>query len=84
MDILSQVSEVDLEAEHLPNDPLALAYLAAVLLQVPPTLKQPLLAIEREIEFLRKMYALYRREVFLLDAIVTREMQAEKHLFSKN
>ena len=84
MDILSQVSEVNLEVEHLPNDPLALAYLAAVLLQVPPTLKQPLLAVEREFEFLGEMYALYRREVSLLDAIVTREMRAEKYLFSKN
>jgi Lon protease-like protein len=84
MDILSQVSEVNLEVEHLPNDPLALAYLAAVLLQVPPTLKQPLLAVEREFEFLGEMYALYRREVFLLDAIVTQEMKAEKYLFSKN
>ena len=84
MDILSQVSDANLEAEHLPNDPLALAYLAAVLLQVPPTQKQPLLAIERAVELLGKMYALYRREVFLLDAIVTKEMQAEKHLFSKN
>lgn len=84
MDILSQVSDANLEAEHLPNDPLALAYLAAVLLQVPPTQKQPLLATERAEKFLGKMYALYRREVFLLDAIVTKEMQAEKHLFSKN
>lgn len=84
MDILSQVSDANLEAEHLPNDPLALAYLAAVLLQIPPTQKQPLLATERAEKFLGKMYALYRREVFLLDAIVTKEMQAEKHLFSKN
>ena len=84
MDILSQVSEVNLEVEHLPNDPLALAYLAAVLLQVPPTLKQPLLAVEREVEFLGEMYARYRREVSLLDAIVTREIRAEKYLFSKN
>lgn len=84
MDILSQVSDANLEAEHLPNDPLALAYLAAVLLQVPPTQKQPLLATERAEKFLGKMYALYRREVFFLDAIVTKEMQAEKHLFSKN
>ena len=81
MDILSRVSDTNLEAEHLPNDPLALANLAAVLLQIPPTQKQPLLAAEREVEFLGQMYALYRREVILLDAIVTREMQAEKHLF---
>jgi len=84
MDILSRVSDTDLEAEHLPNDPLALANLAAVLLQVPPIQKQPLLAAERAVEFLEKIYALYRREVVLLDAIVTHEMQTEKHLFSKN
>jgi len=84
MHILSQVSNASLEAEHLPNDPLALANLAAVLLQVPSTQKQPLLAAERAVEFVGKMYDLYRREVFILDALVTKEMQAEKHLFSKN
>jgi Lon protease-like protein len=84
MDILSQASGTDLESEHLPNDPLALAYLAAVLLQVPPKQKQTLLAAQNAPEFLGDMYDLYRREVFLLDAIMTREQQAGAHLFSLN
>ena len=84
MDILSQASGTDLESEHLPNDPLALAFLAAVLLQVPPTQKQTLLAAQNAPEFLGDMYELYRREVFLLDAIMTREQQAGAHLFSLN
>lgn len=84
MDILSQVSDANLEAEHLPNDPLALAHLAAVLLELPPTQKQSLLTAQNTAGFLGNVYDLYRREVVLLDAIMARERQAEKHLFSKN
>jgi len=84
MDILSQVRDANLEAEHLPNDPLALAHLAAVLLQLPPTQKQSLLTAQNAAGFLGNVYDLYRREVVLLDAIMARERQAEKHLFSKN
>lgn len=84
MDILSQASETDLKSEYLPNDPLALAYLAAVLLQVPPREKQSLLAAQDANGFLDEMYDLYRREVVLLDAIVAREPQAGEFPFSKN
>jgi Lon protease-like protein len=84
MDIINQAGGTDLESEHLPNDPLALAYLAAVLLQVPPAQKQQLLNAQNTSEFLGDVYDLYRREVVLLDAIVAREQQAGPHLFSKN
>lgn len=84
MDILSQASETDLKSEYLPNDPVALAYLAAVLLQVPPREKQSLLAAQDANGFLDEMYDLYRREVVLLDAIVAREPQAGEFPFSKN
>lgn len=84
MDILSQASETDLKSEYLPNDPLALAYLAAVLLQVPPKEKQSLLAAQDADGFLEEMYDLYRREVVLLDAIVASEPQAGTISFSKN
>jgi Lon protease-like protein len=84
MDILSQASESDLKSEYLPNDPVALAYLAAVLLQVPPKEKQALLAAQDADGFLEEMYDLYRREVVLLDAIVAREPQAGAFPFSRN
>ena len=84
MDILSQASESDLKSEYLPNDPVALAYLAAVLLQVPPKEKQALLAAQDADGFLEEMYDLYRREVVLLDAIVAREPEAGAFPFSRN
>jgi Lon protease-like protein len=84
MDILSQVSGTKLESEHLPNDPLALAYLAAVLLQVPPDKKQSLLAAQAAADFVREMYDLYRREVVLLEAMMVRERKQGDLLFSKN
>jgi uncharacterized protein len=69
MEILTRLSDVNLDPQHLPNDPLVLAYLAAVLLQVPPDKKQDLLSTERAIDLLSDMYKLYRREVALLQAM---------------
>jgi uncharacterized protein len=69
MEILTRLSDVNLDPQHLPNDPLVLAYLAAVLLQVPPDKKQDLLSRERAVDLLADMYKLYRREVALLQAM---------------
>lgn len=69
MEILTRLSDVNLDPQHLPNDPLVLAYLAAVLLQVPPDKKQELLSTERAVDLLSDMYKLYRREVALLQAM---------------
>ena len=84
MDVLSQVSDTNLESDHLPTDPLALAYLAAVLLQVPPDQKQSLLSAQAAADFVREMYDLYRREVILLEAMMVRERKQGDLLFSKN
>jgi uncharacterized protein len=70
MQILAEMSEVKLDPQQLPRDPHVLAYLAAVLLQVPPTQKQDLLAVEGVAEMLDDMHAMYRREVALLQAML--------------
>jgi Lon protease-like protein len=69
MEILTRLSEVELDPQHLPNDPLVLAYLAAVLLHIPLDKKQELLSTERAVDLLTDMYQLYRREVALLQAM---------------
>lgn len=71
MQILAEMSEVKLDPQQLPRDPHVLAYLAAVLLQVPPTQKQDLLAVEGVAEMLDDMHAMYRREVALLQAMLS-------------
>lgn len=68
MQLLNQVEEVQLDTDGLPEDPIVLAYLAAVLLQVPPAVKQDLLSLERSVEFLSALEERYRREVPLVRA----------------
>jgi Lon protease-like protein len=73
MEILTQASDADLDPEHLPTDPLVLAYLAAVLLQIPPEQKQNLLAFAQATDLLTHIHDLYRREVALLRELLFKE-----------
>lgn len=83
--VLSQVAEdAHFDLDRLPDDPLALAYLAAALLQVPSEQKQTLLAADQAVDFLTAIRAMYRREVALLSAIVARDTIDTQGLFSLN
>lgn len=70
MDVLSQIDGIELDPLQLPDEPLALAYLAATLLQVPQEQKQRLLAAEGGVELLTAMRPLYRRELAFLKTMV--------------
>ncbi len=84
MNILTEVSDVDLNPNHLPNDPLVLGYLAAVLLQIPSDQKQELLAAERAIDLLSDMHTIYRREVALLRVFLSENQFENVGYFSVN
>jgi Lon protease-like protein len=84
MHILSEASETDLEPEKLPADPIVLAYLAAVLVQIPPEQKQDLLAQQRVIDLLGSMEKIYRREVVMLQAFMDHGRRQESGPFSLN
>jgi uncharacterized protein len=84
MKILTDVWDVSLDPHELPREPLVLAYLAAVLIQVPADQKQTLLSSERAIDLLTEVNAMFRREVALLDAISTTEKPSLEHSFSLN
>jgi uncharacterized protein len=84
MQILTNLSEVKLDPQQLPRDPQVLAYLAAVLLQVPPTQKQDLLAVKEVGEMLDDMHTLYKREVALLQAILEGHSRGDMNGFSRN
>jgi Lon protease-like protein len=84
MQILSEASETDLEPEKLPADPIVLAYLAAVLVQIPPEQKQALLAEQRAIDLLGNMERIYRREVAMLQAIMDHGRRQDPGPFSMN
>jgi len=68
MQLLNQVEEVELDPNGLPEDPLVLAYLAAVLLQVPQVQKQDFISLKRSVELLTSLEDSYRREIPLVRA----------------
>ncbi len=72
------LDELNLEKLQLPEDPLALLYWAAALLQIPPAEKQPLLEASSESDLLERIQRLYRRETSLLEHLLdTSEEKAE-------
>lgn len=84
MQILTEVNDLDLNPDYLPNDPLVLGYLAAVLLQLPSDQKQELLAAERAIDLLTDMFRIYRREVALLRILLSENDRESVGNFSVN
>lgn len=84
--MLSRVVEnEDFDPARLPEDPLALGYLAAALVQIPSDPKQPLLATSEATDLLTNMRTIYRREVALLNAIIERDPAIDDEtLFSLN
>jgi Lon protease-like protein len=85
MEVLAEASsDINLDPQELPQDPMVLAYLAAVLLQVPPVQKQGLLASERVVDLVAEMHNLYRREVALLKGIFDGKERRSEEPFSMN
>ncbi|WP_162909826.1 LON peptidase substrate-binding domain-containing protein [Aggregatilinea lenta] len=82
--LASAADEAEFDVDDLPDDPLALGYLAAALVQIPPDEKQPLLATAEAGELLTNMRGIYRREVALLSAMLEREKGQEMGIFSRN
>jgi Lon protease-like protein len=83
MDLLSALDDIELNAEQLPDDPVALALVAATLLQVPQKQKQGLLATGSVVDILTTMRALYRREVAFVKEMVAQEVE-DQGSFSLN
>ena len=84
MQILTEASEANLDPRHLPHDPLVLAYLAAVLLQIPPEQKQKLLTSKHATDLLNDLLVIYRRELALLRALLSGEARQSLGHFSVN
>ena len=81
---LAAASETKFDIQQLPDDPLQLAYLASSLLNIPVEQKQNLLNIENADEFIADLRIIYRREVTLLDAMLTPETAEDAGVFSAN
>lgn len=85
LDILKDAGQVQFDSSQLPNDTTTIAYLSAVLLQIPTEQKQTLLASERTSEMLADLRTVYRRELALLNFMKERsEDESTKGPFSLN
>lgn len=82
--ILAAASESQFDAQQIPNDPLRLAYLASFLVNIPPAQKQDLLMIEEADALIANLRQIYRREVTLLDAMLTPQAADSSGPFSSN
>lgn len=72
INLLNQIEDVNLNSQHVPEDPLSFAYFAAALLQMPPHEKQNLLETESAAELLSSTNQVYAREIAFLRAIIDR------------
>ena len=70
MRLLNEIEEIDLDPDHLPEDPLELAHLGAILLQMPPENKQDLLGAASALDMLNLRNQIYDREIAFLRAII--------------
>lgn len=72
LEILQKYGQIQVDSYHLPSDANALGYLSAVLLQnISQTEKQSLLEFDKTTTMLQHLCALYRREILLLDVMVS-------------
>jgi Lon protease-like protein len=84
LQILAEASDTTLDVDHLPADSLRLAYLASYLLQIPPSQKQNLLAMDNAAQLIDHLHSVYRREVTLLRAMLTARESETLGPFSSN
>lgn len=71
LSILQQARQSQFKSTHLPNEPTALSYLGAVLLQTEPEKKQELLATQHLSTLVNSLLAIYQHEVRLLRATIS-------------
>ncbi|MFQ3536005.1 MAG: LON peptidase substrate-binding domain-containing protein [Aggregatilineales bacterium] len=70
LNIFAALGQVEFKMDRLPDDPEMLAYLTAIVLNVPPLDKQRILEIPSLPEMLTAEYHLIRREALFLKHIV--------------
>lgn len=71
LDGLKQAKKLQFDTNQIPNDPMPLAYLAAVLLQDENDKKQALLESDTTRSFLVDLIRAYQKEVTLMDILLS-------------
>jgi Lon protease-like protein len=67
LQLLEKLENTEFDLNQLPKDPMAMIYLAASLLRVVPSEKQPLLAESSAVTMVEELQGLYKRETLLLE-----------------
>ena len=83
MTMLAKAADTPFDFNRLPNDPLALAYLAAIVLQTPNGAKQSLLSLPSLVELLERERKIYRNEIVILQTLLN-HIPADDLPFSTN
>jgi len=82
--MLGEAAEAQFERRPLPADPAALAYLAAIVAQIPMAEKQQLLEADGAVDLLQRERIIYRREISLLRAMLSSSQARDTAAFSPN
>jgi Lon protease-like protein len=82
--LLSRAGGSQLDLSQLPQDGIALAFIAAAVLQISPLQKQELLSIERADKLLDRLQLLYRRELTLMQTVMADVKSLQAGGFSRN
>jgi Lon protease-like protein len=68
--VLGEAADTPFDASSLPHEPMALAYLAAIVAQIPMAKKQELLDADTAAHLLEQERVIYRREISLIRAML--------------
>lgn len=68
---LSNAGQVQFDNEQLPDDPMAMIYISAMLLQSEDSVKQDILESIDTYELLQKLLRIYHKEVALIDILLS-------------
>jgi hypothetical protein len=71
---LATIGSIEFDAEQIPDDPVALIYLAATLIQLPAGEKQAFLSANRASELGGILMRAYRRELGLMVTMPTEDI----------
>ncbi len=84
IEILARAGGSQVSLDQLPQDGTSLAFLAAAVLQISPLQKQELLSVEQAGKLLSRLQRLYRRELTLMQTVMTDVHNLQAGGFSKN
>lgn len=82
--MIAETDAAHYDFRQLPRDSISLTYLASSLLNMPPEQKQELLETASALDLVEQVYALYRREVALVQTMLLPPQPATDSPFSLN